>query len=266
MLGGIERGFACLFNLLYPDDCAVCQTALTSASRIPVCAQCLANVQPLVAEFACAQCRAPFLNEHALQPDGICPLCRAGATQYQAAYSFGSYDGGLIRLIHLYKYAGVRTLAAPFADWLAAALPRLERFDAIVPVPLHWWKKITRGFDQSELLAIELSKRTGIPVARWLSRTRITSSQAGLTSSQRRTNVAGAFRASQPQRIAGARVLLLDDVLTTGTTLSAAAGTLRRAGAARVTALTVARADRRAPARLWTGAPTLKANFAQGGV
>jgi ComF family protein len=140
----------------------------------------------------------------------------------------------------------VAPLSRPLADLLARALPRDQRFDAVVPVPLHWWRRWRRGFNQSELLAREISRRTGAPIAGALRRIRATSAQAGLTHGARRRNVAGAFRArGASQTVAGKNVLLIDDVMTTGSTGAACALALKRAGARRVTLLTVARVDRR---------------------
>ena len=176
----------------------------------------------------------------------MCALCRVGATGYDAAYSYGAYEGTLRELIHLLKFRRIETLAAPLGHWLAQALPRERGYDAIVPVPLHWTRWLTRRFNQSELLAREVSRRTGIPLRLWLQRVKRTPQQAGLTAAKRRRNVAGAFRACVPgSKLAGSRVLLVDDVLTTGATLNAAAWALKRAGAKRITVLTVARADRR---------------------
>jgi ComF family protein len=127
-----------------------------------------------------------------------------------------------------------------------AALPRDERLDVIVPTPLHWWRRWRRGFNQSELLAREVSRRTGAPMRAALVRARATSTQAGLSNSARRRNVAGAFRARGASKAwAGQNVLLIDDVMTTGSTAAACATALKRAGAARVALLTIARVDRR---------------------
>jgi ComF family protein len=164
---------------------------------------------------------------------------------FDAAYSFGWYDGVLRELIQLYKYSRIPTLSAPLSDLLIAALPREERFDRIVPVPLHWRRRWERGFNQSELLAKTLSRRTGIPVLHALRRSRSTEAQAGLSNTGRRQNVAGAFRSRSTGKSSGARILLIDDVMTTGSTAAACAGELKRAGAARVVLLTVARVDRR---------------------
>jgi ComF family protein len=172
-------------------------------------------------------------------------MCRNGLTGFDAAYAYGEYEGPLRKLIHEFKYSGVSQLAAKLGPMMSGAMPREQRFEAIVPMPLHWRKRLERGFNQSELLAKVLSKRTGIPVVNALRRRKSTTPQAGLTRAQRRTNVAGAFEADERERIDGRHVLLIDDVLTTGATASACAAVLKRAGARRVTVLTLARADRR---------------------
>jgi ComF family protein len=191
----------------------------------------------------------PFVNPFPLDAEGRCALCRSGLRGFDAAYCFGSYEGVLRQLIHIYKYGRVKTLARPLADLLARALPRDERFDAIAPVPLHWRKFWSRGFNQSALLAKSLARRSGIPMVSALRRTRPTAAQAGLSNSSRRKNVATAFRARSGREIAaklaGGRILLIDDVLTTGATAAACAVALKRAGAARVALLTIARVDRR---------------------
>src|SRR5262249_33172930 len=124
-------------------------------------------------------------------------------------------------------------------------LPRDERFDAIVPVPLHWRPRWQRGFNQSELLAGGLARRYGFPVIRALRHLRYTGTQTGLSQTARHHNVAAAFPVRRPQALKCKRLLLVDDVRTTGSTAAACAGVLRKAGAARVVLLTVARAGRR---------------------
>ncbi|MGD0577683.1 MAG: ComF family protein [Bryobacteraceae bacterium] len=184
------------------------------------------------------------LDEH-----GLCALCRLGATGYDQCWSYGLHDGRMRELIHLFKYSRMRPLAAVLGRWLAVAYPRLERFDALVPMPLHWWKRLQRGFNQSELLTRELSRRVGVPVLRVARRRRATAAQAGLTHAQRRVNVRGAFDVPRPASVRGLSLLLIDDVLTTGSTVNACAGALKRAGAARVSVLTVSRAGRQSDAR-----------------
>lgn len=218
---------------------------MRTVTRLPVCSDCLKRPQPLSAEFFCVSCRTPFQNAFPLDAEGRCGLCRHGLRGFDAAYCFGAYEGALRELLHLYKYGRVKTLARPLGDLMAAALPRDERFDAIAPVPLHWRRQWQRGFNQSELLARTLSRRTAIPVIRALRRLRSTVTQAGLSNTARRRNVSAAFRCRRPDAIAGKRILLIDDVMTTGSTAAACATALKRAGAARVALLTVARVDRR---------------------
>jgi ComF family protein len=213
---------------------------------VPVCRACLAKPEPLTAEHFCVQCRAPFLSRFPLDDQGRCGLCRRGVRGFDAAYSFGFYENELRKLIQLFKYGRVETLSKPLGRLLARALPREQSFDVIVPLPLHWRKRWQRGFNQAELLAREISRRTQTPVENTLRRVRNTESQAGLTSAKRRKNVSGAFQASRGRNnLEDRRVLLIDDVMTTGATAASCARALRRAGARHVTLLTLARADRR---------------------
>jgi ComF family protein len=227
-----------------PDGCRVCEAPLTGLSRVPVCAECLRRSDPYVPEFSCVQCRTPFLNAFPLDDCGLCSLCRTGGTRFAAAYSGGAYEGGLRELIHLFKYGGVLSLGEPLCEMALRALPPGERFDLIVPAPMHWTRRWARGFNQAEILAGELSARLGIGMDAGALRKKSIPPQTGLTSRGRRLNVAGAVRASAalPAR---PRVLFVDDVYTTGATANACAQALMAAGASSVTVLTVARADRR---------------------
>ena len=180
---------------------------------------------------------------------GQCSLCRLGLNGLDEVFSAGVYDGSLRKLIHLFKFDlfkfdGVRPLARPLGGFLAQALPREQRFDVIVPMPLHWRRRGRRGFNQSDLLAREIGRRWNIPVRKLVRRKRATAPQAGLTSSQPRKNVQGAFEAAKAAKLHGMSVLLIDDVLTTGATAGACARVLKRAGAAHVALLALARRDR----------------------
>jgi len=234
-----------LFSLVFPDDCRVCGQLLREISRIPVCAACLSEPQPLIAEYFCVSCRAPFLNAHPLDESGRCALCRLGLAGFDAVYSYGSYEGTLRKLIHLFKYSQIRPLARPFGDLLSRVVPREQRFDCVVPMPLHWRRRWERGFNQSELLAREIARRWNVPVNKAIRRVKATASQAGLTNAKRRANVSGAFAMRRGVRLDGARVLLVDDVLTTGASAAACARVLKRAGAVHVALVAVARTDRR---------------------
>lgn len=187
----------------------------------------------------------PFVNRFPLDETGRCALCRLGLQGFDAVYSYGSYEGSLRELVHLFKYNGVRPLAVTFGKFLAQALPRDTSFDVIVPMPLHWFKQWQRGFNQADVLAREIGKKWNVPVRNLIRRKKATRPQAGLTNAKRRANVQGAFKIMRGKPLAGMQVLLVDDVVTTGATASACARVLKRAGAAHVALLALARTDRR---------------------
>lgn len=201
------------------------------------------------------------MDSYPLDEHDLCTICRESQVNFDAAYSFGSYEGPLKQLIHLLKYAKVESLAAPLSRLLVQAMP-LEHFDFVIAMPMHWRKRWERGFNQAELLAKPLAKRRGLKMSTVLRRERYTKAQAGLTEPQRRENLKGSFSVRNPEQIAGKRILLIDDVFTTGATLRTAAATLKDAGASHVTALTLARVDRRnlfQTATLYSGQDSLKA-------
>jgi ComF family protein len=200
--------------------------------------------QPLQAEFFCRACRTPFADDYPLDEYDLCTVCREGLANFDAAYSFGSYEGTLQQLIHLFKYAKVESLAHPLSRFLLQALPLDANFDLIMAMPMHWRKRWQRGFNQAQLLAEPVARRYGLRLATNLRRARYTKSQAGLTEAARRENLRGSFCVHRANQVAGKRILLVDDVFTTGATLRAAAAVLKSAGTAHVSALTLARVDR----------------------
>jgi ComF family protein len=212
-------------------------------SRVPVCRTCLTDSRSFTPEFHCARCRTPFANHHPLDSEGVCRLCRGGGNRFDAAYTYGAYEGTLRRLIHLLKYEGVASVAAPLGKHLSEALPREQRFDCIAAVPMHWTRRFRRGFNHAELLAEELARRTGVPAKNLLRRKRNTAPQAQLTGAARRRNLSGSIGLGNSD-VRDLRILLIDDVFTTGATANACASVLKRAGAAHVSVLTLARADR----------------------
>jgi ComF family protein len=179
-----------------------------------------------------------------------CGLCRRLEPPYVKATAYGSYESGLRDLIHLLKYNQVRPAANVLGRMLGEAIedlwPLLEGEVLVVPVPLHSRKLRQRGFNQSELIARAAVKLQGTGSrfqlsATALERRRETKSQIGLSRHQRRENIRGAFVAANPDQLAGRNILVVDDVFTTGTTVSECARILRRAGASKVYVATVAR-------------------------
>jgi ComF family protein len=179
----------------------------------------------------------------------LCGICAVEPPAYDRARAALRYDEGSKRLVLAFKrgarFEGLRS----FGRWLAAAGAELAAdADWIVPVPLHRWRLLSRGYNQSAVLAAAVARETGRP---WLPdtllRVRATRSQQGLSAAEREANIdakAFAVRLRHRDRIAGAKVLLVDDVLTTGATLTACTAALRDAGAARVDALALARVVR----------------------
>jgi ComF family protein len=168
------------------------------------------------------------------------------------ARSAGRYDGSLRLIIHAFKYEGRRALAAPLAALMReAGSDLLAAADAVVPVPLHPWRGLTRGFNQAD----DLARHLGLPVWRVLWRRRGGPAQAGLPAARRHANVRAAFGlnrlslAVQRDRLRNRTIVLIDDVMTTGATLEACGRVLADTGVRSVVALTAARAQARAPRR-----------------
>jgi ComF family protein len=175
-----------------------------------------------------------------------CARCRRHEPAFDGGRAAGAYEGALRAIVHAYKYEGRRSLAGPLGRLMrSAGGDLLEGARCVVPVPLHAWRRMRRGFNQSTGLARTL----GLPVVHALWRTRATIPQTGLTAAARRRNVRNAFRVSpllshraRARWLTGQVVLLVDDVRTTGATLEACAEVLKEAGATEVRALTAARA------------------------
>jgi ComF family protein len=230
-----------LVRLVYPPVCAVCRAA--APERGPaICHACRAALTA-DRDGACPRCAAP-VGPHAAVTVG-CARCRDTPLHFDAAFRFGDYDGELRRVVLRMKSASGQELAECLGDlWAADAGATLAtaRADVVVPVPLFWRRRLWRGYNQAETLAHALAAALGRPCQPgWLRRSRDTPWQAQVSPSQRRGNVRGAFRCGRSARPAGLCVLLVDDVLTTGSTASEAARALKSAGAARVVVAVLAR-------------------------
>jgi ComF family protein len=207
-----------------------------------------------IAGGVCSVCGERLVSAYAFsgeQGQPRCGLCRRLEPPFVKATAYGSYEGGLRELIHLLKYEQVRPAVNVLGRMLAEAIADLEpslgeRTVLVVPVPLHRTKLRQRGFNQSELIARAALKlkpagdRLALN-ATVLERCRETQSETGLTRHQRRENIRGAFVIAKPDELADREILLVDDVFTTGTTVSECARLLRRAGASKVWVATVAR-------------------------
>lgn len=248
------------FAVVSPTSCSLCQQEITEASLIDICRNCWIHLEPW-AGAACAHCGLPFASQRALDSsDAVCPQCRAEEFHFDLARSYGLYAGGLRAAILQLKFRRRERLGKRLGELLSLTWNPLVENRAgappvLVPVPLHSSRRRERGFNQAELLARGLIRklaRTGAAPCprietRCLYRTRATPPQTGLSLHQRKENVRDVFAVARPERIRDRVVILVDDVMTTGATLSAAAGVLKKAGALQVLGLTLARATPQFP-------------------
>jgi ComF family protein len=224
---------------------------------VPVCKECLAEIVPVRAP-QCVVCGDRLASAQLLMGDGLCANCRVSAPEFERAVSFGEYRDGVRGLIHLLKYERVTPVARPLGGMLAQGIAELlagcrGSMPLLIAVPLHRSRRRSRGFNQSELIARAAARR--LPQRLELAcdalvRQRDTVSQVGLSREERIANVRNAFRVADAARVKGRDIMLVDDVMTTGTTLSECARVLKQAGAERVWAATVARAFDGADSRL----------------
>ncbi|MGI8820189.1 MAG: ComF family protein [Chthoniobacterales bacterium] len=230
-----------LIALLYPAFCAVCDVPI--AQDVYLCGSCAKNAPRIKPPF-CARCSQPFSG--AITEVFSCANCTERVLHFEAAVAAFRSRGVVREVIHKFKYGKEIHLRYPVADWLLETLddPRLvgRRIDLVIPVPLHPARQRDRGFNQAQLLAQIMSRRTGLPMKPVLERIRYTTTQTMFDRSERIENLRDAFRLRKKADVRGLRVLLIDDVLTTGSTLSECARVLKAGGAISVYAATAARA------------------------
>lgn len=236
----VLRPVLALVSLLYPASCASCGASIGDAAQL--CDRCAQELPWLRAPF-CARCSQPFAG--ALSDSFVCANCDDRVLHFESAISAYRSRGVVRRVLHDFKYNGHRHLRHLLGRWLVETLddPRLagRRFDCIVPVPLHPRRKRERGFNQAELLAAALARASSVPVRCALKRIRYTTTQTQFDRDERQENLAGAFRLRRGEAVRDLRIMLVDDVLTTGSTLSECAWVLKRNGALSVHAATAAR-------------------------
>ena len=237
-----------VLDLVFPAVCPVCLVRSDDPAQRPFCGPCW-RALPVGLGPGCPVCGEPFPGLGGSLP---CHACRTAPPPYAFARAVAEYRDGMREAIHALKFGGRPVLATPLGRLLgevgARALPiRPEDWaDGLVPVPLHPARLAERGFNQADLLAAPCGARWRVPVlSRALIRARATLPQTDLDPVARRVNVRGAFRVPRPAAVRGRRLLLVDDVHTTGATAAAAADALREAGAAAVGVLTLARVVRR---------------------
>ena len=229
-----------VLDLFYPPHCAVCDHPFGDGQRAFLCDECDAKIERIEQSHVC-RCGIPL-------PDvlDLCPTCAQSERVLEQIRSFGWYEERedphhvLSMLIKIFKYGGERALAPLLARYLAeAGEPLRPLTEQITFVPMYYKKERERGFNQAELLARELGRLWGTPVVRALEKVKDTEPQASLPHEARRENIRGAFRLAKFTPCAS--ILIVDDVCTTGATLSECARVLIESGVERVYGLTIAR-------------------------
>ena len=224
-----------------PPRCLACGTIIDEPDAL--CGQCWAAMSFFAPPW-CARCGLPF--PHPMGDDAICPDCARDRPSWDRARAVLRYDKHSRRLVLALKHADRTHLARALGGWMRrAGAELLDGADLVLPVPLHWTRLFARRYNQAGLLAQAIRAAGGPPVAPdWLVRRRRTPSQGRLGAAARARNVRGAFALRTGRSIRGKRIVLIDDVLTTGATVEECARVLRRGGAEFVGVLTLARALR----------------------
>ncbi len=234
-------------DFVFPAECQYCGKFLGDARVVIFCRNCWAQITP-ISHPTCPLCGDLVSIEPSHLPAGdvLCRHCRVLPPGMDRVFAASAYEHVVRTAIHQFKFAHKTGLGAPLAQLILTHLPQdfdSRRYHAIVPVPLHPKRLRQRGYNQSAILARELSKALRIPLVRHaLRRVRQTGEQALIKERQsRHANIQGAFQATSPALVSSKALILVDDVVTTGATASECARVLKQAGAVSVLVVTIAR-------------------------
>lgn len=228
--------FAQVLDLFLPPRCVACEKIVTQHNTL--CSSCW-DAAPFISAPLCQCCGRPFTVD--IPPTALCLDCALRRPPFHQARTVFAYDDFARKMVLPFKHGDRCDLAPILAQWMIRAAPELiANSDLVVPVPLHWFRLFRRRYNQAALLAHEISKQTGIPVrAQALKRIRATRPQGHLSRLARQQNLKGAFTC--PLNLQDKSILLIDDVLTTGTTVLNCTRALHQSGAKAVNILTIAR-------------------------
>jgi ComF family protein len=231
-----------LLHALLPAPCLGCGRPLpATGTNLGLCTSCRARLRSPAA--GCAVCALPL---PAVLPEGwCCAACREHPPAFDRLLALWSYEEPLDAVIQALKFRRLDYLGRHLGEAIATRWgEELAGADLVVPVPLHWRRRLSRGYNQAERIAHALARRAGLPLVSALGRRRVTPPQTSLGREERKANLRSAFRIRRATRIQGRGIVLVDDVATTGATLEAAAAILKRNGAAAVLAVVAGRTPR----------------------
>jgi ComF family protein len=239
-------------DFLFPAECTFCKQFLGDERFLIFCKGCWEKVE-LIKDSICSCCGKPFESKNSFEsaPNFLCGRCREGFYHFDKARAIGKYEGVLKEAIHQFKYKATWTgkgkprLGRHLSEWLADHLSsdlKLSSFDLIIPIPLHKNRKRWRGFNQSEVLAKFLGQRYRVPLNTFhLYRGKETRPQIELSGDERTQNVQGAFGIRDAKELEGKKIILVDDVFTTGATVNESSRVLKKAEVKEILVLTLAR-------------------------
>ena len=233
----LQQAIETAITFLYPAECHVCNGFLGVAAMPYICANCWQDIQ-FVEPPWCDICGTPDAN-------GRCDDCATSPPRYGKLRAIAFYQTTLQQAVHLFKFRKKKAFASHLIQLINAHIPvdcNISEYDAVLPIPIHKKRLQERGFNQAMLLADGIAKAEGLPVlADALVRKRHTVAQSSLDKAARQQNIVGAFEVRNPDAIRGKRLLIIDDVFTTGATIREAVSELWTADPAEVDVLTLAR-------------------------
>jgi ComF family protein len=235
--------FARIVDFILPASCSYCRSPIRDSGIPRFCHECWSDFSPLQGPL-CPSCGRPFGSPESLtnSPEHECYNCRNDPPHYDQALAAGLFEGPLREAIHIYKYRPVQALGMHLSSWMSEQVRITVPLDVAMPVPLHKKRLRNRGFNQALLLAHGVSERFALPLSYDnLMRNRYTRPQVELSGRERAENVRGAFKLLRPIEVSEKRILLVDDVFTTGATMNECAKVLKEAGAKSVSVMTLAR-------------------------
>ena len=242
-----KRWYRPFVDLVYPRICVLCTKPIVDGEQESLCSKCEAQITPT--EMGCRRCSAPLpaANGAVIDIPKSCFYCERRKWSFRRAYCYTAYSGIAARAARKIKQPNCESLAIELGQRIGQWLKEFEEFDPtlydyVIPISQHWFRRVTVRYNQAEVLAENIANVLSIPLnRRWLYRTRYTDKQGTKTIVERRTGVTNSFGCKLAPEIKTAKILLVDDIVTSGATAHEAASALRKAGARRIDVVAFAR-------------------------